>query len=544
MASSKRELQVPTSRPVDRRRRRQSQPGGRPRIAAAAATIGASVVVCALYASTPNVDAKRVQLSAASNPTPNELLAALVEAGPGAVATHYAAMLADPADVPAAIAAIINGYTPSGYDHDITLWAVPLGGLGQSGSNAGWTLNPFGGPAGELFGAAGALQTTNQFGPLTFDFGNHGTISLSVIPNEANPTGGQPIFNAGDIASWTAGLPGLLGSTGNTGWTVNNTFGGGNGGIFDVAGILQTANQFGPAVFNLNVVKAVNFTQPLNGTLLANGQLDDIHAVDIGQWVVGIPGLFSNTGTTGFIADWGYGNGLGTGYWTGGLQTTTQIGPFSFTFTFFPTIGFPGPSPVSTLAVGGSPSADIAGDTGTLAPNVGAQIAALKSAPMQLSAQPSTDSARINSQTGDKADPRGDNSPLAAVLPPTVASLGPTTTSLPSAPTDTPTSANGGGVTDSPTQIVRQTPAETINPLGAVTLNPTNPSGAGDSASGGTTPTAGSTDGSSGRHSSDGDYVGKHRSDDGYVGKHRLDSTAATNETSSGASGSSATAGS
>jgi hypothetical protein len=99
-------------------------------------------------------------------------------------------------------------------------------------------------------------------------------------------------------------------------------------------------------------------------------------------------------------------------------------------------------------------------------------------------------------------------------------------------------------VTDSPTQIVRQTPAETINPLGGITLNPTNPGGAGDSASGGATPTGGSPDGSSGRHSADGDYVGKHRSDDGYVGKHRLDSTASTNESSSGASGSSATSGS
>jgi hypothetical protein len=225
-------------------------------------------------------------------------------------------------------------------------WMVGLAGLGGSTGSLGWTGGNtfFDGGDSAIAYAASTLQTANQLGPFTFDLSNLKTISLSQTPSDTNPTGSQPVFNAGDNSAWVVGLAGLAGSTGNVGWTANNTFGGGNGGIADAAGTLQTANQLGPLVFDLNVLKAMSFTQPANGTVLPDGQLDNIAAVDIGRWTAGIPGVFSNTGSTGFVTDRGYGVGFGTFNWVGGLQTTTQIGSQTFDFNFLPAIsaGDPG----------------------------------------------------------------------------------------------------------------------------------------------------------------------------------------------------------
>jgi hypothetical protein len=397
----------------------------------------------------------------------------------------------------AAITAIVDAYTTGDYVNNVPLWALPLAGLGGSAANAGWTITPIlDGPKGDTLFGAGALENANQFGPLTFNLGNHGTISLIVTPSETNPTGTQPVFNAGDIGSWTVGLADLIGSTGNTGWTANNTFGGGNGGIADVAGILSTANRLGPAVFNLNVLKALAFTQPPNGRVLENRQLDDIHAVDLGQWEAGIPGLITNTGTTGFIADWGYGNGLGTGYWTGGLQTTTQIGPLSFTLTVVPAISFDGTAPPGTNPFSFTPGISFSIGTGDQA--AGAQAAPLAAARVQPSATPSKVSAP----------------PTAAAIAPAAASLGTTTPSLVSAATKTSPAANGRQA--SPTQITGQTPAVTTSPLGA---GPTTPSSAQESATVGTLPTA----------------------IDGLLGKHPSDNSASSTESGSGAADSGST---
>jgi hypothetical protein len=222
---------------------------------------------------------------------------------------------------------------------DIYQWVGPGGLAGNTGSVAWEANNTFGGGGDSgTANAATNMQTANQVGPFTFNLNNLKTISFSQTPSDTNPTGSQPVFNAGDATAWLVGLAGLGSSTGNVGWDANNTFGGGNGGLVDGAGTLQTANQLGPMVFDLNVLKAMSFTQPPNGTVLPDGQLDNVTAVDIGRWRAGIPGVFSNTGSTGFVTDRGYGIGLGTANWVGGLQTTTQIGPMTFDFNFLPAI--------------------------------------------------------------------------------------------------------------------------------------------------------------------------------------------------------------
>jgi hypothetical protein len=218
-------------------------------------------------------------------------------------------------------------------------WMVGLAGLGGSTGAVGGNANSaFGGGGGGAVGGGGTLQTANQFGPFTFDLNSIRAFSASQLPPGATPPGGQPInINTINMDQWAVGLAGLASSTGVTGWTANSAFGN-TGGFANYAGVLQTANRVGPFVFDLNVLKAVSFSQATNGTPLNGRAPDNVSAVDIGRWTVGIPGLISNTGTTGFVTGSDFGAGPVAANWVGGLHTTTQIGPMTFDFNFLPAI--------------------------------------------------------------------------------------------------------------------------------------------------------------------------------------------------------------
>jgi hypothetical protein len=180
--------------------------------------------------------------------------------------------------------------------------------------------------------AAATLQTANQLGPLTF-----GLDSIRAITGKLPPPGStHSSVNITSMDQWATGIAGLANSTGLVGFTQN--FGAYDPFLGTHAGVLQTANQVGPFVFNLNVLKALGFVQAPTGVLLPSGQPDIISAVDIGRWTVGIPGVITNTGTTGFSANQDFGNGPIIERWVGGLRTTTQIGSQSFDFNFLPAI--------------------------------------------------------------------------------------------------------------------------------------------------------------------------------------------------------------
>ena len=181
-------------------------------------------------------------------------------------------------------------------------------------------------------GASGALQAVNQLGPLAFDLNSIRAFSADHAP--LNPQ--QVTINYTDMDQWVTGVPGLAHSVGALGFTDNaaayDPF------LVNHAGVLQTANQVGPFVFDLNVLKAIGFFQAPSGTVLASGKPDNISAVDIGRWTAGIPGVITNSGTTGFVADQDFGDGSIAQHWVGGLHTTTHVGSMTFDFNFLPSI--------------------------------------------------------------------------------------------------------------------------------------------------------------------------------------------------------------
>jgi hypothetical protein len=180
--------------------------------------------------------------------------------------------------------------------------------------------------------ANGALQTVNQLGPLAFDLDSLRSFSASGPP----PGSTAGTANYTQMDQWLAGIAGLASSTGAVGFTDNAV-------SYDPyvgthAGVLQTANRLGPLVFDLNVLKAIGFTQAPTGEVLPNGQPDNFSTVDIGRWTAGIPGVITNSGTTGFVTYQDFANGPFYDYRVGGLRTTTQIGSMSFDFNFLPYI--------------------------------------------------------------------------------------------------------------------------------------------------------------------------------------------------------------
>jgi hypothetical protein len=180
--------------------------------------------------------------------------------------------------------------------------------------------------------ANGALQTVNQLGPLAIDLDSLRSFSASGPP----PGSTAGTANYTQMDQWLAGITGLASSTGAVGFTDN-------GVSYDPyvgthAGVLQTANRLGPLVFDLNVLKAIGFTQAPTGQPGVNGQPDNFSSVDIGRWTAGIPGVITNSGTTGFVTYQDFANGPFYDYRVGGLHTTTQVGSMTFDFNFLPYI--------------------------------------------------------------------------------------------------------------------------------------------------------------------------------------------------------------
>lgn len=491
---------------------------GHPRFAAAVALAGVSAVVGASFASAPSDEAGRVQLGAArSEVSPDVLLAAVVQTFFGPVTILPTTQAVDPAVFSAAIAALVDGHTNTVNTQmagpnalNIPLWVLP-----GSTANAGGAVNSSGGPAGGTNGAASVLGTVNQLGPLTYILNNLGTIRFSNPPDPTAPAGSRPDFHAADMNTWLAGLAGVTQSAGSTGWIVNNTFGSSDGGVADATGLLQTANNFGPAFFNLNVLKSMAFVQAPNGTVLPDGQLDAIHATDIGQWAAGIPGLITNTGTTGFVADRGFGIGYGTAGWVGGLQTTTTIGSFSFTFDFLPSVGFGAPPPTMTPFASSPPPATLVSTARTSA---GDEVTAFKSAEPEPTAEPSEfpvpDAATAVSEAKPAAD---DTSSTEAAAPKKASTTAPATTTTTDPAKTTVASPAGDDSTkkDQPTHTSHQRPAETEKPAGA------------------TTPDADSPNEATGKHGSGDTSVGRHRADDEQTGKHRSDTGSSSSQSGS-----------
>jgi hypothetical protein len=182
-------------------------------------------------------------------------------------------------------------------------------------------------------GANAALQAVNQLGPLAFDLNSIRAFNAAHAP--LNPQ--QVVINYTNMDQWVVGLAGLANSVGAVGFT--DTAAGYDPFLANHAGVLQTANQFGPFIFDLNVLKAIGFFQAPSGTVLASGTPDNVSAVDIGRWTAGIPGLITNSGTTGFVAYQDFGDGSISQHWVGGLHTTTQIGSMTFEFKLLPSIG-------------------------------------------------------------------------------------------------------------------------------------------------------------------------------------------------------------
>jgi hypothetical protein len=181
--------------------------------------------------------------------------------------------------------------------------------------------------------ASAALQTVNQVGPLAFALNSIKSASI----HQTVPGTNNTLANITTMDQWLLGLTGIASTTGVIGFTEDaaqyDPF------MANHAGLLQTNNQFGPAIFDLNVLKAIGFFQAPSGTVLPSGLPDNFSAVDIGRWRAGIPGLIMNTGTTGFVDYADMGPGPIQASATGGLHTTTTIGSMVFDLNVLPSVG-------------------------------------------------------------------------------------------------------------------------------------------------------------------------------------------------------------
>ncbi|WP_155948497.1 hypothetical protein [Mycobacterium sp. URHB0044] len=243
--------------------------------------------------------------------------------------THYALSTANPAPV------TIPEVRPVFSFSQIYPWVVaPDPSTSTAGAAA--LSAAAGAAAGGNFatGATGALQAANQLGPLAFGLDSLRAFSASQPPPGSNTA----TANYTQMDQWVTGVVGLASSTGAVGFTDNAASW--DPIIGTHAGVLQTSNQLGPAFFNLNVLKAIGFTQAPGGGLLPipNGLNDNFSAVDIGRWSAGIPGVITNTGTTGFVTSDNFTGGPPNDFRIGGLHTTTQVGSMTFDFNVLPAI--------------------------------------------------------------------------------------------------------------------------------------------------------------------------------------------------------------
>jgi hypothetical protein len=255
--------------------------------------------------------------------------------------------------------------------------------------------------------ANGALDSVNRLGPLFLDLNSLRAFSAGQPPPGSNTA----TANYTNMDQWAAGITGLASSTGALGFTDN--LASWDPIIATHAGVLQTANNLGPAFFNLNVLKAIGFTQAAPGATLPSGLIDNFSSVDIGRWSAGIAGIITNTGTTGFVTSEDFTGGPLTHYRIAGLHTTTQIGPMVFDFNFLPTIsGGLAPPHISfglspDMTAANTPFAPFTPPTpGTVQPNGGLPVppSVPASAPVIPLAADVTRSAPVET-TGDDTTP-------------------------------------------------------------------------------------------------------------------------------------------
>jgi hypothetical protein len=206
-------------------------------------------------------------------------------------------------------------------------WAV---GPSTGAAAVSGVLDPNTGAMAPAVAAASALRSMNTLGPVALTVNSIRSISA----NPAPPGSPLTTTNYTQMDEWSGGFAGLMTSRGALGFTDNTEHYDPLG--INHAGVLQVANTLGPAFFDLNVLKAIGFFQGPGGTILPTGHPDNISAVDIGRWNAGIPGLVTNSGTTGFVTIQNTGDGSLSDYRVGGLHTRTQVGSMTFDVNVLP----------------------------------------------------------------------------------------------------------------------------------------------------------------------------------------------------------------
>jgi hypothetical protein len=345
-------------------------------------------------------------------------------------------------------------------------WVVAPGPATSTAGAAVLSANALTAAGGALQVAAkGALQTVNQLGPLAFDLNSVRAFSASQPPPGSNTATG----NYTSMDQWVTGVAGLANSTGALGFTDN--LAAWDPILATHAGVLQTANNVGPFFFNLNVLKAIGFTQAPGGGLLPipNGLNDNFSAVDIGRWSAGIPGVITNTGTTGFVTSTNFTGGPPNDFRIGGLHTTTQVGGMAFDFNVLPSISL-GPGGISfslapDMTAAPTPFAGITPPTpGVVQPGGGVPI------PLAASAPPVSPLAVSNTAPAAVVDatetPKPDTSRVSAPKPTVVI---PGVNGAPLAKPPTGTSGVTGGNPFNPLAPFKPITDAITNGIGAIT---------------------------------------------------------------------------
>ena len=412
-------------------------------------------------------------------------------AGAGAMAlllTHSGLFAANPAPP------VVREVQPAAFSfNQIYPWVVAPGPATSTAGAAALSAAALTAAGGALQVAAqGGLQTVNQLGPLAFGLDSIRAFSAAQPPPGSNTATG----NYTSMDQWATGFAGLANSTGALGFTDNVA-------AWDPilgthAGVLQTANNVGPAFFNLNVLKAIGFTQAPGGGLLPipNGLNDNFSAVDIGRWSAGIPGVITNTGTTGFVTSTNFTGGPVNDFRIGGLHTTTQVGGMTFDFNVLPSIttspagiGFSlapdmtaAPTPFGGIT---PPTPGVVQPGGGLPMPAPVPVAPLAPSPVALSA--TTPAARVD----ETETPKSETSRVSEVKPAVVI---PGVNGAPLAKPPTRPASAPGGAPFNPLAPFKPITDAITNGFGAITGTRPGTTGGTDSAGAGTGDFSGSAD--------------------------------------------------
>jgi hypothetical protein len=433
------------------------------------------------------------------------VLGAAAAAAVALLSTHYGSFAANPET------RVVPEVQPAAFSFDqIYPWVVAPGPATSTAGAAALSAAALTAAGGALQVAGqGALQTVNQLGPLVFDLNSIRAFSASQPPPGSNTA----TANYTSMDQWVTGIAGLANSTGALGFTDN--LASWDPILATHAGVLQTSNNLGPAFFNLNVLKAIGFTQAPGGGLLPipNGLNDNFSAVDIGRWSAGIPGVITNTGTTGFVTSTNFTGGPPNDFRVGGLHTTTQVGGMTFDFNVLPAISV-GPGGVSfslapDMTAAPTPFAGITPPTpGVVQPGGGlpmpapvpvAPLAPTPPAPTPFAATSSAPAARVDEIDASQTETSKSEASTSTAKP-TVVIPGVNGAPLAKPPTRTP-SAPGGN----PFNPFKPITDAITNGFGAITGS--RPGATGGTESTGTSSGAG-TGGTSGGADSDGSGSG------------------------------------